>query len=212
MKLAIPPPVVRIAATPLVNMLARSWRFRTVGAPRWHDVLSRRVPYIFLLWHEALVPLMWHHRHRQIAIIVSRGREGRYLSDYAAGLGYRILAGSSSRGGPRALLGAVRALREGHPVAITPDGPRGPRRQLKPGILQAAQRGNAWIVPLHATVDKAWHLGSWDRMVIPRPRALVTVGYGTPFRVAATGPEAVDAALPLAADSMARLEAEMAEA
>ncbi|MEO8479583.1 MAG: lysophospholipid acyltransferase family protein [Gemmatimonadota bacterium] len=209
MKLSVAPRVVSALGTPLVNALARSWRYQSIGEPRWQEVLSRRVPYIFLLWHEALVPLLWHHRHRQIAIIVSRGREGRYLSDYASGLGYRILAGSSSRGGPRALLGAVRALREGNPVAITPDGPRGPRRELKVGILQAAQRGGAWIVPLHATASSAWYLRSWDRLCIPRPRAQITVGYGDPFRVE-SGASAIGDAQDNAAAAMCRLEAEMA--
>ncbi len=209
MKVSVAPRVVSVLGTPLVNALARSWRYQSIGESRWQEVLSRRVPYIFLLWHEALVPLLWHHRHRQIAIIVSRGREGRYLSDYASGLGYRILAGSSSRGGPRALLGAVRALREGNPVAITPDGPRGPRRELKVGILQAAQRGGAWIVPLHATASSAWYLRSWDRLCIPRPRARITVGYGDPFRVGA-GSSAIGDAQDVAGAAMARLEAEMA--
>lgn len=208
MKLAVPRGVVRLIGTPMVNALARSWRFHTLGEARWHDILARRVPYIFLLWHEALVPLLWHHRHRQIAIIVSQGREGRYLSDYASGLGYRILAGSSSRGGPRALLGAVRALREGNPVAITPDGPRGPRRELKVGVLQAAQRGDAWIVPLHATASPRWRLKSWDRMVVPRPRARILVGYGEPFAVG-TGPLAIASAEDTAIRAMRQLEAEM---
>jgi lysophospholipid acyltransferase (LPLAT)-like uncharacterized protein len=203
--------VVRVLGTPIVNALAGSWHFRTVGEARWQGVLARRVPYIFLLWHEALVPLLWHHRHRQIAIIVSQGREGRYLSDYASGLGYRILAGSSSRGGPRALLGAVRALREGNAVAITPDGPRGPRRALKPGVLQAAQRGGAWVVPLHATCERAWRLRSWDRLCIPKPRAPVLVGYGEPFRVE-SGPDALMRAATTTAEAMVRLEAEMAGA
>ncbi|HET9065791.1 MAG TPA: DUF374 domain-containing protein [Gemmatimonadales bacterium] len=211
MKLSVPPAVVRGLGTPLVNALARSWRYQSVGESRWQEVLSRRVPYIFLLWHEALVPLLWHHRHRQIAIIVSRGREGRYLSDYASGLGYRILAGSSSRGGPRALLGAVRALREGNPVAITPDGPRGPRRELKVGILQAAQRGGAWIVPLHASATSAWYLRSWDRLCIPRPGARITVGYGAPFRVGA-GSAAIAEAQAHAVAAMHHLESEMTAA
>ncbi|HPF62440.1 MAG: lysophospholipid acyltransferase family protein [Gemmatimonadales bacterium] len=208
MKVAVPAGLVRVVGTPLVNMLAGSWRIRTVGEARWQSILARRVPYIFVLWHEALVPLLWHHRHRQIAIIVSRGREGRYLSDYASGLGYRILSGSSSRGGPRALLGAVRALGEGNAVAITPDGPRGPRRELKPGVLQAAQRGAAWVVPLHATCAKAWRLRSWDRLCIPKPGAAVTVGYGEPYQVEA-GPDGLARGMRHTTEAMARLEAEM---
>lgn len=138
---------------------------------------------MFLLWHEALLPLLWQHRGQGIAIVVSEAREGRYLSDFAASLGYRSLPGSSTRGGARALLRAVRELQSGHAVAFTPDGPRGPRRELKPGVVAAAQRGGAMVVPLHAEADRAWRLHSWDRFMIPKPLARVRIIYGGPFTV-----------------------------
>lgn len=208
MKLAIPRSVVRVAGSPIVDALARSWRFSTIGEERWQQVLAAGDPYILMLWHEALVPLLWHHRHRQIAIIVSKAREGRYLSDYASRVGYRILSGSSSNGGARALLGAVRALEEGKPVAITPDGPRGPRRQLKPGVMQAAQRSGAWVVPLHARCASAWCLDSWDRLRVPRPRSRIMVGYGKPFRVE-PGAAALAESCQQGVAAMQRLESEM---
>ncbi len=200
--------MVRVVGTPIVSGLARSWRYRTVGEERWRRVTNDERPYIFLLWHEAFYPLLWHHRDLGIAIVVSLGREGQYLGDYASRLGYRILPGSSSRGGARALLGAVRALEEGSPVAITPDGPRGPSRELKPGVVQAAQRAGAWIVPLHATASPSWRLGTWDRLVIPKPRATIMVGYGEPFRVD-PGPEALAGAIGQGRDAMLALEQEM---
>ena len=103
--------------------------------------VQARRPHVFLLWHEALLPLLWHHRNQAIMIVVSEAREGQYLADFAASLGYRPVRGSSTRGAARALLGAVRELQAGHSVAFTPDGPRGPRRELKPGVVAAAQRG-----------------------------------------------------------------------
>jgi lysophospholipid acyltransferase (LPLAT)-like uncharacterized protein len=139
---------------------------------------------VFLLWHEALLPLLWQHRRQAIAIVVSEARDGQYLADLARSLGYRAVRGSSTRGAARALLGAVRELQSGHAVAFTPDGPRGPRRELKPGVVAAAQRGGAVIVPLHAEVDRAWRLHSWDRFIIPKPAARVRVLYGRPFEVA----------------------------
>lgn len=208
MRFPVPPIVVRLGATPLVRALSRSWRFETHAEERWHGAMADPVPYVFVLWHEAILPLLWWHRHRGIAIVVSQGREGRYVGDYASGLGYRLLSGSSSRGGPRALLGAVRSLEDGHPVAITPDGPKGPRRELKPGVVQAAQRAGALIVPLHAIADPVWHVGSWDRMVIPKPRAAVVVGYGEPFRVA-DGPSGVTQGVERCREAMLTLEAEM---
>lgn len=171
-------------AGPAMKMLASSWRIRTVHEGRWRELYRAGRPHVFLLWHEALLPLLWQHRGQGIAIVVSEAREGRYLSDFAVSLGYRSLSGSSTRGGARALLGAVRELEAGRAVAFTPDGPRGPRRQLKPGVVAAAQRGGAPIVPLHAEADRAWRLHSWDRFMIPKPVSRVWITYGTPFEVA----------------------------
>jgi lysophospholipid acyltransferase (LPLAT)-like uncharacterized protein len=151
---------------------------------RWRTLHEARRPVVFLLWHEALLPLLWQHRQQAIAIVVSEARDGQYLADLARSLGYRAVRGSSTRGAARALLGAVRELEAGHAVAFTPDGPRGPRRELKPGVVAAAQRGGAMIVPLHAEVDRAWRLHSWDRFIIPKPAARVRVVYGRPFEVA----------------------------
>jgi lysophospholipid acyltransferase (LPLAT)-like uncharacterized protein len=174
---------VRWIAAPFLKLLASTWRVQLVHEDRWRPLYQARQPHVFLLWHEALLPLLWQHRGQGISIVVSEAREGRYLSDFAASLGYRALHGSSTRGGARALLGAVRELRAGRAVAFTPDGPRGPRRELKPGVVAAAQRGGAPIVPLHAEADRAWRLHSWDRLMIPKPGARVWVNYGQPFEV-----------------------------
>jgi lysophospholipid acyltransferase (LPLAT)-like uncharacterized protein len=168
---------------PIVRALASSWRIQTVHEERWRELYDAKRPHVFLLWHEALLPLLWQHRGQGIAIVVSEAREGRYLSDFAVSLGYRSLHGSSTRGGARALLGAVRQLEAGHAVAFTPDGPRGPRRKLKPGVVAAAQRAGAIIVPLHAEAHRTWRLHSWDRFMIPKPFAKVWVTYGLPFEV-----------------------------
>ncbi|MEO5825540.1 MAG: lysophospholipid acyltransferase family protein [Gemmatimonadales bacterium] len=175
--------VVRRFGTPIVNAIAGSWRFRVVADEHRDHLVESGRPFVFLLWHEVLLPLLWQHRRQGIAIVVSEGREGQYLADYAEGLGYRILPGSSTRGGMRALLGAMRVLRGGGMVAVTPDGPRGPRRVVKPGAVRAAQSAGAMILPVHAIVSRSWQLQSWDRMVIPRPRSRISVQYGEPFEV-----------------------------
>ena len=180
----LPAAAISTFAGPLLKLLAKSWRIDLIHEERWRELYRNRQRHVFLLWHEALLPLLWQHRHQGIAIVVSEAREGRYLSEFAASLGYRSLPGSSTRGGARALLRAVRELQAGRAVAFTPDGPRGPRRELKPGVVAAAQRGGAVIVPLHAEADHAWRLHSWDRFMIPKPRARVRITYGEPFEVA----------------------------
>lgn len=167
-----------------MKLLAASWRISLVHEERWRELYRVKRAHVFLLWHEALLPLLWQHRGQGVVIVVSEAREGRYLADFAGSLGYRSLYGSSTRGGARALLGAVRELQAGHAVAFTPDGPRGPRRELKPGVVTAAQRGGAVIVPIHAEAERVWRLHSWDRFMIPQPWARVQITYGDPFEVA----------------------------
>jgi lysophospholipid acyltransferase (LPLAT)-like uncharacterized protein len=193
-KLRVPPSAARLLAGPGLKLLAASWRIRTVDEDRWRPLYQSRRPHVFLLWHEVLLPLLWQHRRQSIAIVVSEARDGQYLADVAAALGYRAVRGSSTRGAARALLGAVRELQAGHAVAFTPDGPRGPRRELKPGVVAAAQRGGATIVPLHAEADRSWRLDSWDRFMIPKFGARVRIVYGRPFEVAA-GDEGLAAGL-----------------
>jgi hypothetical protein len=182
-KVKVPPAAARALSVPAMRLLASSWRIRTEHEERWRPLYEARRPHVFLLWHEVLLPLLWHHRRQDIAIVVSENRDGQYLADFAMALGYGAVRGSSSRGAARALLGAVRELQAGRAVAFTPDGPRGPRRQLKPGVVAAAQRGGGVIVPIHARADRAWRLDSWDRFLIPKPAARITVTYGRPFEV-----------------------------
>lgn len=183
MKLPLPPGLVAGVAGPLLRLLARTWRIDTVGEAGWRALADAGRPYVLLSWHDALLPLLWRYRGTGMTIVVSEAFDGRYLAAYARRLGYREAWGSSTRGGVRALLGAVKALQAGRAVAFTPDGPRGPRRVLKDGALLAAQRGAAPIVPVHAGANRAWRLRSWDRLLIPRPFARVRIAYGTPFPV-----------------------------
>ena len=201
MRLKVSPRTVRAIAGPAVRMLASSWRIEVVHEERWRTLYQAKQPHVFLLWHEALLPLLWQHRHQGVAIVVSEAREGQYLSDLALAWGYAAVRGSSTRGGARALLGAVRQLQAGRAVAFTPDGPKGPRREMKPGVVAAAQRGGGVIVPIHAEADRAWRLHSWDRFMIPKPLARVRITYGRPF-VVADGEQGLAAGLARATEGL----------
>lgn len=183
MKIRLAPTAAVRVLGPVVSLLARTWRIKTIHEERWLAVRASGRAHVFLLWHDALLPLLWRHRGRGVTIVVSEAQDGQYLAEYARRIGYREARGSSTRGGVRALLGAVKALRAGGAAAFTPDGPRGPRREFKGGVLAAAERGGAIVVPLHAGADRAWHLRSWDRFLVPKPFARVRIAYGMPFEV-----------------------------
>lgn len=196
--------IVAAIAGPLVSILARTWRIEFAGSYQdWRSLADGNKPYVLLAWHEAMLPLLWHHRKRGMTIVVSEARDGQYLAAYARRLGFREARGSSSRGGVRALLGAVKALQGGGSAAFTPDGPRGPRREFKGGGVLAAQRGEAPIASVHAHSRRAWRLNSWDRMLIPKPFARVRIAYAEIFAVN-QGPEALEAGVARARASLAR--------
>lgn len=169
----------------VLRSIAHTWRFEVRNAAAIESLRDQRRPFIFSLWHGQLLPLLWHHRDERIAVLISEHRDGELVARLAQSLGYRLIRGSSTRGGERALLGLVRDLREGREVAVTPDGPRGPAFKYAPGALIAAQRSGAAILPIAAHASSAWRLGSWDRFLIPKPFARVTVAYGNPAEVVA---------------------------
>src|SRR5947199_9527679 len=106
-----------------------------------------------------------------MAILIIRLRDGIYLAELSERWGYRVVRGSSRRGGEVGLLGLVRYLRQGGEVALTPDGPRGPAERMKPGALAAAQHANALVIAAGARASSAWWIESWSRVDLSRPLA-----------------------------------------
>lgn len=170
----------------LIRLLASTWRVRYVARSVIDDHREARQPIIYLIWHGQLLPLLWTHRNRDIAVIISEHRDGEIIARVAESLGFRTVRGSTSRGAARALLEASRAIEEGHDVAITVDGPRGPAGSVAPGALVISQRAGAPMVPTGATATRSWRLRSWDRFMIPKPFARVVVSYGSAIRLEAT--------------------------
>jgi len=163
--------------------LARTWRFRVIDDAPLRALRAANKPFIFSLWHGQLLPLLWHHRGQRVSILISEHRDGELIARTAQSLGYGLIRGSTTRGAERALLSLVRELEGGREVAITPDGPKGPARTFAPGALIAANRSRSPILPVAVSVDRAWRLRSWDKFIIPKPFARITVAYGPPTMV-----------------------------
>ncbi|HJU75821.1 MAG TPA: DUF374 domain-containing protein, partial [Gemmatimonadaceae bacterium] len=93
----------------------------------------------------------------------------------------KTIRGSTSRGGAKALVEIARTLGRGIEVAITPDGPRGPVHTIAPGVVYAARRANVPVIPIGVRASNAWRLNTWDRFMIPKPFARITIEYGDEF-------------------------------
>lgn len=140
-------------------------------------------PVIFVCWHGQLLPLAWVHRGEGVVVLVSEHADGEYIARVLEGLGFGTARGSSTRGGIRGLKALLRAAGAGRDLAITPDGPRGPARELKPGALAAAQLTGAAIIPCAAAASASWIAGSWDRFLVPKPFSRIVVEYAPPVEV-----------------------------
>lgn len=171
-----------VAGGLLLRLLGWSWRVRVHGRD-WLLARPDDAPrVVILLWHGQLLPLLWAHR-QHTGVLISEHADGEVIARIVASFGFFAVRGSSSRGGARALLEAARQLTGGADIAITPDGPRGPRHSFAPGALMLAHRTGAALVPLVAHADRVWRLGSWDRFEIPKPFARITVLYDAPLTV-----------------------------
>ena len=159
--------------------------FRTLHVERTghHHVMrlrQRGTPVIFVFWHGRLLPLIHVHSHDGIVVLVSEHRDGEYLARLLHHFGFGTVRGSSTRGGVGGLKGLIRAARRGLDLGVTPDGPRGPNRELKRGALAAARMTGLPLVPVGVGVTSAWRIGSWDELLVPKPFSTVRVAYGRP--------------------------------
>lgn len=168
-----------------IRIIARTWRFRTVNAEAYAAERAAGRAVVMVLWHGEMLPLLYYHRNKEIAVLVSEHGDGEIIARILRDFGFRLIRGSTSRGAARALIAVDRELRAGFDVGITPDGPRGPRHSVAPGALLAGHRAGAKLMPLAASASAFWELSTWDRFIIPKPFARITITYGTPTAVVA---------------------------
>lgn len=153
-------------------------------------------PAVFGFWHEFL-PLMPalsliarklpFYRATPIHTLVSQHRDGRFIGAVVRRFGIRPILGSSTRGGAAGLRNLLAVLRQGDLIGITPDGPKGPRRQSASGIAQLAALSGVPIIPLAARTS--WHiqLHTWDQMPVPLPFGRGVMVCGPPIGVPRIG-------------------------
>ena len=157
-------------------------RFHNAGALERARGPSGR-PYILSFWHGRLLLMRFAYPGRHITVLISRHRDGELIARTLAHFGIHSTRGSTTSGGMAGLREVVRRLREGWDAAFTPDGPRGPRHVVQPGVIEAARLSRCAIVPVSFACRSGWRLNSWDRFVVPRPFTRGLVLYGEPMVV-----------------------------
>lgn len=167
----------------LVRGLFMTTRLERIGVEHYLRFRAEGQPIMFVFWHGQLLPLVHYHRNEGIVVLVSEHADGEYITRIIQRHGFGTVRGSSTRGGRKGLKGLVRAAKEGRDLAVTPDGPKGPRGVFKPGALAAAQMAGLPIVPIALTASSGYRFGSWDGFLLPRPFSRVRIEYLEPRRI-----------------------------
>src|SRR5690606_32895821 len=172
------------AALQPVGWLLRTWlrTLRVSASPEAVAALSiTDRPLAFTLWHNRLLltaeVFRRYRQGRPIYALVSPSKDGAWLTAFFGLVGMRTVRGSSHKLGREAVGALVEVIRDGHDIGVTPDGPRGPCYEFKPGALIVARRTRTPLLLLGVAFESAWRLPSWDRFALPKPFSAVRL-YG----------------------------------
>lgn len=179
------PPV----ALHLYRALGDSWRYVTDDESTLLDLVNGERPIVGAFLHARTFQFL--HYFSQVGrgrwiLMCSQSRDGNLMSRVEEGLGFRVARGSSGNGGARALVEMIRAQRvvRGLNSCLAVDGSRGPRGIAQLGILTLAQKTGGLVLPIAASTGRCWvYSRSWDRTVIPKPRAEIRIRTAEPFEV-----------------------------
>lgn len=179
------------------------WTIVNEAVPR-HYVKSGE-GFIVCFWHGRILmmPLCWNPKPPGY-MLASRHRDGQTITRVLAHFDLPVIAGSTKRGGATAMRSMIKALEDKHYIAITPDGPRGPRMRAKDGIVALAQHAGVPIVPVAWGSSRRRVLGTWDAFTVAMPFARGAFVWGDPITVG-EGEEALEAARLRVEDSLTGL-------
>jgi lysophospholipid acyltransferase (LPLAT)-like uncharacterized protein len=178
--------LAKIIARPLLLMYRYSL---TIKVHRRDIVLGcrqRREKILYTFWHENMILPLLVHEKQGIHVLVSQHFDGEIIASILKVFGYPSIRGSSTRGGREAFAQMKqKMIGRQTEIAFTPDGPRGPRREAKVGIVRLASETGAPIIPIAVAASRFKRLNSWDRLLIVLPFSRCTLIYNEPVYVPA---------------------------
>lgn len=183
--------IVAFLGAGLIRLLGMTWRIRVIDEGYLEAARRLSPSVIYACWHGRMLALSYSHRNQRVHVLASEHRDGELMGQTIRLLGYGHVRGSSTRGGARAARELLDTLRRGYDLAITVDGPKGPRHVFKPGPLEIARLSGCAIIPITASSRRQWTFSSWDGFHVPKPFTKILIRYGEPVTVSAEAPPEV---------------------
>ena len=152
-----------------------------------HPKLKEGEAFIFVAWHGDLVSCPTNYfKNRpngKVKTMISQSKDGEIIAKVYSLFGIESIRGSSSKGATKALISTINEIKSGYDVALTPDGPRGPRFSVANGVIAIAQKSGAKIVVLNSRPSKYWQFNSWDKFILTKPFGKINFYMSEPFDI-----------------------------
>ena len=175
--------IVPLLAYCVIKLLSWTMRIEVINEQVQDDYRRRGEPIISAFWHGRLLMMPTGYRWKRATSLISLHQDGELISRTVEYFGYRSIRGSTTRGGFSAMREMLKASEEGYDIAITPDGPRGPRYRVQKGIIELARRTGMDIIPITFNASRKKIFRSWDRFLLPYPFSQGVFIWGEPLHV-----------------------------
>jgi lysophospholipid acyltransferase (LPLAT)-like uncharacterized protein len=165
----------------LIRIYSATFRLTIENEDTWLDHLNNGGRVLLCTWHQQFASaIRYFKKYSKFnpGLMISKSADGEIIAGVANRTGWYTIRGSSSHGGRQALKKMIHKLKETGLAAHIVDGPRGPAGVVKPGAIYLANAANAVIVPFYTSADRVWYFRSWDRFMLPKPFARVTLRFG----------------------------------
>lgn len=175
--------IVPLFGSLVLRLLSLTMRKKTLYAERFQKFRDQGQRVIAAFWHQRLLMMPYFPLPGKTGMLISRHRDGEIIARLIRYLGIDSVRGSTTRGGLSALRGMVRFFRAGGHLAITPDGPQGPRHIVQMGVIELARLTGSPIFPMTYGASRKRALNNWDRFIIPIPFCRIVYLWGEPLWV-----------------------------
>jgi lysophospholipid acyltransferase (LPLAT)-like uncharacterized protein len=164
-----------------IRIYSWTFRLRVENEQDWMTYHSKGGAVLLCVWHQQFFAIIRHFKTYQSfspSLMISKSKDGEIIAGVAERSGWKTVRGSSSKDGHQALGMMINNLKQFRLALHAIDGPRGPAGQVKAGVIRMAHASDAMIVPIYTAADKAWYFKSWDKFMLPKPFANVTLRFG----------------------------------
>ena len=169
-----------------ISLLLKSLRMNYRNKEHFDELLGSKKNFVLAFWHGSMLVPWYINRRRNFSALVSRSKDGTLLEKILCKWNYEVIRGSSNDGGSEALNILLEMAVSGRPVAITPDGPKGPRHKLKAGAVVVARKAGIPLILLGVGFKEKRHLKSWDHFEVPKFFTSVNLVFSDPICIDST--------------------------